>query len=64
MCVTTDAGISQLSDPELMAERRKLHDHLSEGGVTTDAELRERYKAIEQEVTRRMRGAAWRATRR
>jgi hypothetical protein len=63
MCVTADT-IDQLSDPDLIAERRRLHDHLSEEGVTPDAELRERYRAVEAEVTRRMRGAAWRATHR
>ena len=64
MCVTADTDISQLDDPTLIAERRKLHDHLSEEGVANDAELRERYRAVEAEVTLRMRGAAWRATHR
>jgi post-segregation antitoxin (ccd killing protein) len=64
MCVT-DTAIDQLSDPELIAERRRLHDHLSEENVSTDEELRERYRAVEAEVSRRMRGAAaWRATHR
>ena len=63
MCVTT-TGIDQLSDPELIAERRKLHDHLSEENVSTDGELRERYRQVEAEVSRRMRGAVWRATHR
>jgi hypothetical protein len=62
MYVTADT-IDQLSDPDLIAERRRLHDHLSEEGVTSDGELRERYRAIEAEVTLRTRGAAWRATR-
>lgn len=64
MCATADTDISQFDDPTLIAERRKLHDHLSEENVSTDEELRERYRQVEAEVSRRVRGAAWRATHR
>jgi hypothetical protein len=52
-----EQDLTQLDDPEFLAERRRLHDAISDtDGV--DADLREQYAAIEREFLRRA-GMAW-----
>jgi hypothetical protein len=47
-----------MDDPEFLAERRRLHDAISDTTDGVDADLREQYAAIEAEFLRRA-GLAW-----
>jgi hypothetical protein len=49
---------TEMDDPEFLAERRRLHDAISDTTDAGDSDLREQYAAIEREFLRRA-GMAW-----
>jgi hypothetical protein len=49
---------TEMDDPEFIAERRRLHDAISDTTGAGDSDLREQYEAIEREFLRRA-SLAW-----